>query len=115
MEDIHSDTKFETAGIDAGTVESPKKDTEAANWDADDIVGKSGKSGNSGNETELGLTNPDLHCDWVFEVLQGRQRVAVFEAGILDSDGSGTMYDFHNSTDIFVNLTFLPCCTQKAP
>ena len=26
-----------------------------------------------------------------------------------------TMYDFHDSTDIFVNPSFLPFCTQKAP
>ena len=26
-----------------------------------------------------------------------------------------TMYDFHNSTDIFVNTSFLPFCTQKVP
>ena len=26
-----------------------------------------------------------------------------------------TMYDFHDSTDIFVNQSFLPFCTQKAP
>ena len=25
------------------------------------------------------------------------------------------MYDFHDSTDIFVNPSFLPFCTQKAP
>ena len=25
-----------------------------------------------------------------------------------------TMYDFHNSTDFFVNPSFLPFCTQKA-
>ena len=25
-----------------------------------------------------------------------------------------TMYDFHDSTDIFVNPSFLPFCTQKA-
>ena len=24
------------------------------------------------------------------------------------------MYDFYNSTDIFVNPSFLPICTQKA-
>ena len=28
---------------------------------------------------------------------------------------NGTMYDFHNSTDIFVNPLFCPFCTQKAP
>ena len=27
----------------------------------------------------------------------------------------GTIYDFHNSTDIFVNALFLPFCTQIAP
>ena len=26
-----------------------------------------------------------------------------------------TMYDFHDFTDIFVNPSFLPFCTQKAP
>ena len=26
-----------------------------------------------------------------------------------------TMYDFHHSTDIFVNPSFLPFCTHKAP
>ena len=26
-----------------------------------------------------------------------------------------TMYNFHDSTDIFVNPSFLPFCTQKAP
>ena len=27
----------------------------------------------------------------------------------------GTMYDFHDYTEIFVNLSFAPFCTQKAP
>ena len=27
----------------------------------------------------------------------------------------GTMYNFHDPTDIFVNPSFLPFCTQKAP
>ena len=26
---------------------------------------------------------------------------------------AGTMYDFYDSTDIFVNPLFLPFCTQK--
>ena len=72
-EDTHSDTMFETAG----TVDFPKKDTEVANYGVDDnnIVGTVETI-----EQVLVLTNPDLHWNWVFEILQGHQNVVVLEA-----------------------------------
>ena len=71
MEDTHSYTMFETAG----TVDFPKKDTEVANKGMDDIVDTAETI-----EQVLVLTNPDLHWNWVFEILQGHQNVVVFEA-----------------------------------
>ena len=67
------DTMFETVG----TVDFPKKDTEVANYGVDDssIVGTAGTI-----EQVLVPTNPDLHWNWVFEILQGHQNVVVFEA-----------------------------------
>ena len=67
------DTMFETVE----TVDFPKKDTEVANYGVDDssIVGTAGTI-----EQVLVPTNPDLHWNWVFEILQGHQNVVVLEA-----------------------------------
>ena len=67
------DTMFETVE----TVDFPKKDTEVANYGVDDssIVGTVETI-----EQVLVLTDPDLHWNWVFEILQGHQNVVVLEA-----------------------------------
>ena len=59
------------------TVDFPKKDTEVANYGVDDssIVGTAGTI-----EPGLVPTNPDLHWNWVFEILQGHQNLVVFDA-----------------------------------
>ena len=52
--------------------------------------------------------------DFAFKVgLPGKSGVS--GALILGNEYKCTMYDFHNSTDIFVNPLLWPFCTQKAP
>ena len=53
------------------------------------------------------ITLHTVHGRRIFETWENCEKLV--------AEGMYTMYGFHDSTDIFVNPSFLPFCTQKAP